>query len=139
MYRYYNYTLAISSHAHAHIRFYHLICTDVDECNSNSYDCGNGTCVNEPAGSYTCICPLGYTFNRLCIGKFYTTIIVTLYKNPWKPLALVNAFQDHQMVTNTCGAIDNLSATLKRLKPNSYISPIGYHDNTLGHAIARLY
>ena len=33
---------------------------DIDEC--DSYDCGNGTCINIP-GSYICICPSGYIFN----------------------------------------------------------------------------
>ena len=43
---------------------------DIDECGSNSYDCGNGTCVNI-LGSHVCTCPPGYVFNvdeQQCIG-----------------------------------------------------------------------
>ena len=43
---------------------------DIDEC--GSHVCGNGTCINMP-GSFICICPPGYTFNRdqQCTGEDY--------------------------------------------------------------------
>ena len=46
--------------------------TDIDECSSNTFDCGNGSCLNV-LGSYICVCLPGYVFNlkeRQCIGKY---------------------------------------------------------------------
>ena len=54
----------ICMHVYDHL----FVFIDVNEC--DSFDCGNGTCINMP-GSYTCICPSGYIFNfddLQCIG-----------------------------------------------------------------------
>ena len=43
---------------------------DLDECDSDFYDCDiNAVCQNT-AGSYTCTCKAGYTGDgRTCVGK----------------------------------------------------------------------
>ena len=60
--------------------------TDIDECVTNNPCDIIGNCTNT-LGSYTCICPTGYTLlqNDSCIGKiqhnyyYYISILVYIY------------------------------------------------------------
>ncbi len=53
-----------------------ILFLDIDEC-TNSTICGNGNCTNT-IGSYTCQCPIGYTFggNGTCVGKCFLLFLL---------------------------------------------------------------
>jgi hypothetical protein len=50
------------------------VCTDIDECDTNTDECDQGSCQNEP-GSYKCNCNLGWFGSKCdsekdyCVGK----------------------------------------------------------------------
>ena len=61
--------------------------TGSDEC--DSFDCGNGTCTVDKPGSFTCVCPPGYTFileQQQCIGNLKSLAMLQCNLWPW-PMA----------------------------------------------------